>query len=78
MQSTELIYLSQNLARKRRLAGITQPQIAEAIGISNSTYSRWEGDNFKNAKLSYIIKIVKYLELWSNDNKNTPANSSKT
>ena len=40
------ISFTARLVRERRRRGYTQKQIAEALGVSNRTYSKWEtGEN---------------------------------
>ena len=44
---------SDNLLYLRNIKGLSQEQVAEAVGISRQSYSKWEqGDTFP-----YIFKI---------------------
>lgn len=62
MQAENLIKLSQDIVRKRSIAGITQTEIADAIGVSIGSISRWESTNFSSTKLTDLIKLIRYLE----------------
>lgn len=62
IKSDELISISQNIVRKRTLHSITQNEIANHIGVSVGTLSRWEATDFSSTKLSDLVKLINYLE----------------
>ena len=41
-ENTEKIYLSENLIRLRKKAGLTQKQLSEELYVSDKTVSKWE------------------------------------
>lgn len=56
--------LAERLKTARKTAGLTQNQIAEAVGISQPTYQALESGKVK--KTSYMIEIAKVLRVNSN------------
>lgn len=48
----------------RRERGITQPQLADAIGVSNGAISLWE-NGVNEPKASYIVAICKFFGVTS-------------
>jgi len=62
MQSESIVRLVQDIVRKRTLAGITQSEVAQAIGVSLGSISRWESSNFSSTKLTDLLALIKYLE----------------
>lgn len=53
--------ISEKIKDLRLEQGLTQPQLAKAIGVSNGTISFWEnGLNTPNS--NYIIKLAKVLQ----------------
>lgn len=48
-------------------AGLTQKQLANLIGISESTMIKWEKNNGKDMKLADFRKLCKILEVNPND-----------
>jgi transcriptional regulator with XRE-family HTH domain len=62
MISNDLVLLTQNIVRKRTLHGITQTEMAQAVGVAVGTLSRWESSNFKSTKISDLVRLLNYLE----------------
>ncbi len=57
----ENIHLSENIACLRKAKNETQIQLAEAIGVSNKTISKWEaGDS--EPELKYIYALAQHFE----------------
>ena len=51
--------LAQNLARYRKLNGMTQQELAESIGYSNKSISKWEcGDGEPDPYTLYVISEI--------------------
>ena len=48
-------------------AGLTQKQLANLMGISESTMIKWEKSNGKDMKLADFRKLCKILEVNPND-----------
>lgn len=67
---------NQNLLRNRRLElGLTMKQVADAVGVSEATVSRWESGEIANMRRSRIVKLAAALNLspidimnWDSDN----------
>ena len=52
---------TEHLARERRARGYTQKQIAETLGVSNRTYSKWEtGEN--EMDVSALCRLAEFYE----------------
>ena len=51
------------LKQKRKNKGLTMKQVAEAVGVSEATVSRWESGNIANMGRSKIYSLSKILEL---------------
>ena len=50
---------NQNLLRDRRLElGLTMKQVADAVGVSEATVSRWESGEIANMRRSRIVKLA--------------------
>ncbi len=55
-------FLPRRLAEERRARGYTQKQIAEALGISDRTYSKWEtGEN--EMDVSALCRLAEFYEV---------------
>lgn len=53
-----------NLLKERRLElGLTMLQVANAVGVSEATVSRWESGNIANMRRDRIAKLAKILQL---------------
>ena len=53
-----------NLLKERRLElGLTMLQVANAVGVSEATVSRWESGNIANMRRDRIAKLAKVLQL---------------
>lgn len=48
---------------KRITLGITQAQLAAAVGVSEATVSRWESGDISNMKRSRIAALAKALQI---------------
>lgn len=50
--------------RAQRIAkGYTMKQLADAVGVSEATVSRWESGEINNMKRSAIIRLVEVLDI---------------
>ena len=56
----------ENLKYERKVAGLTQKQLAEKMGIKQQQLSRWEKDKIEPA-VSSIVAIAKALDVDFND-----------
>ena len=55
---------NQNLLRIRRQElGLTMKQVADAVGVSEATVSRWESGEIANMRRSRIVKLASILNL---------------
>ena len=54
--------LGANLKRERKLAGLTQQQIADQLGVDRSTFTYHE-KGYLNTSVLTIIKIAKILNV---------------
>lgn len=53
-----------NLLKERRQElGLTMLQVANAVGVSEATVSRWESGNIANMRRDRIAKLAKVLQL---------------
>ena len=53
---------SDNLLYLRNIKGLSQEQVAEAVGISRQSYSKWEqGDTFPD--IDKCDKLAKFMAL---------------
>lgn len=51
------------LKNRRKELGLTLQEVADMIGVSNPTVSRWETGNINNMKRNYIEKYAKALQV---------------
>lgn len=51
------------LKDRRKIKGLTQKEVAEAVGVSEGTVSRWESGEIANMGRSKIYALSKILEL---------------
>ncbi|MET3125356.1 DNA-binding XRE family transcriptional regulator [Arcicella rosea] len=58
--------LSIILIKNRQSLGLTQTEIAEYIGVAQSTYNNWESGKHKPS-IKYLIKICEVYQLKIND-----------
>lgn len=57
-----------NMLKERRLElGLTMKQVAEAVGVSEGTISRWESGEISNMKRSRIAALAKILNMKPSD-----------
>ena len=62
MQNKAKISISKNIITLRKKTGETQLQLAEALGISNRTVSKWENGE-SEPELQYIIAIAEHYNV---------------
>lgn len=55
--------LASRLRAAREAAGLTQPQVADAIGCSNGAYAAWEVGRNLTIKSSYLHALVNILNV---------------
>ncbi|MGH3261368.1 MAG: helix-turn-helix domain-containing protein [Trebonia sp.] len=55
---TAAVPLSDDIRRARELAGLTQPQLAEMIGVSESTISNWERGRTPRNALARVRNVL--------------------
>lgn len=56
-----------DIIKHRRIAlGLTQAELAEAVGVNEATVSRWESGNIEDMRRSRIIALAKVLRLSPN------------
>lgn len=48
---------------RRKELGLTQRQVADRVGVSEATVSRWETGNIANVKRSRIAQLAKALQI---------------
>lgn len=56
----------ENLKYERKIAGLTQQQLADKMGIKQQQLSRWERDEIEPA-VSSIVAIAKALDVSFDD-----------
>lgn len=49
------------LARRRKELGLTQKEVADAVGVSEATVSRWESGEIANMRRDRIASLAKVL-----------------
>ncbi len=52
-----------NLKERRKELNLTMLQVAEYVGVSEATISRWESGNIANMRRDKIAKLAKILEV---------------
>ena len=53
-----------NIVRDKRLElGLTMKEVADAVGVSEGTVSRWESGDIADMKRSRIINLAKVLKI---------------
>lgn len=75
-----------NLIKSRRVAlKLTLKEVADAVGVSESTVSRWEDGNIANMKRNRIAALAKVLDLspnllmgWEGDIESPLSNAKAT
>lgn len=71
----------QNVIRDRRLElGLTMKEVANAVGVSEATVSRWESGDIADMKRSRIFSLSKVLQIsplvilgYSEENEKQPS-----
>lgn len=56
-----------NLKEKRTALGLTQLEVATAVGVSEATISRWESGQISNMKRNHISSLARVLDISVND-----------
>lgn len=56
---SQRVTLAWELRRRRRAKGMTQKQVAEALGVAQETYVRWENPEKMNARIDTLEKLAK-------------------
>ncbi|HQO70469.1 MAG TPA: helix-turn-helix transcriptional regulator [Clostridia bacterium] len=56
------LYLNENIRKYRKLRGMTQEQLAEAMGVSVGAVSKWESSQM-NPEIGMIVKIADFFQL---------------
>ena len=51
--------LGQRITSAREMAGMSQSELARAVGVSRSSVSQWENDQTKNLKLPNLFEIAR-------------------
>lgn len=54
--------MSNYLADRRQQIGLTQKEVADAVGVSEGTVSRWESGEIANMKRHRIAALAKVLK----------------
>lgn len=54
--------MSSYLRDRRQELGLTMKQVAEAVGVSEATVSRWESGDIQNMKSNRIAAMAKVLQ----------------
>lgn len=52
-----------NLKQRRLELGLTMKEIATAVGVSESTVSRWEAGNIANMKKNRLVALANILQI---------------
>lgn len=52
-----------NLKQRRLELGLTMKEIATAVGVSESTVSRWEAGNIVNMKKNRLVALANILQI---------------
>lgn len=62
-----------NLKQRRIELGLTMKDVANAVGVSESTVSRWEAGNIVNMKRNRLVALANVLQIPVNEliNDNT-------
>ena len=70
---------AQRLKTLRKKAGLTQPELADLIGVHETTIRRWENDYANSSKpnIGYIQALAKALNVSENDLLNDSAPPSE-
>ena len=55
--------MSSYLADRRKELGLTMKQVAEAVGVSEATVSRWESGQIANMRRDRISTYAKVLQV---------------
>ena len=56
------MYLAQNLRYLREQKGITQNEMANVFGISQSTVGNWE-QNHRKPEIEMLVRLAEYFEV---------------
>lgn len=49
------------LSQRRRELGLTQKEVADAVGVSEATVSRWESGEIANMRRDRIVSLARIL-----------------
>lgn len=53
--------MSNYLSQRRRELGLTQKEVADAVGVSEATVSRWESGEIANMRRDRIVSLARIL-----------------
>lgn len=53
--------MSNYLSQRRRELGLTQKEVADAVGVAEATVSRWESGEIANMRRDRIVSLAKIL-----------------
>ncbi len=67
-----------NLRERRLELGLSQAYVAKAVGVSESTISRWESGNIANMKRPYIVAYARALHVSPADIIGDPSGNSRS
>ena len=56
-----------NLKQRRIELGLTMKEVANAVGVSESTVSRWEAGNIANMKRNRLVSLANILQIPINE-----------
>ena len=58
-----MMTIAQKIKKKRISLGFTMKQVAERVGVSEGTVSRWESGDISNMKRDKICELAKVLDI---------------
>lgn len=55
--------IGKQLRKQRKLLNLTQEQVAEYVGVNDSTISRWESGEINNMRRDKIARLAEVLKI---------------